>query len=786
MTSTDKKELAPLLEAGYELIPLHRHDHLDGRGRERGKSPLHPNWTRRTYRNTEQVEHMERGSNVGVRLRARDLVVDVDPRNFREGVDEFAELVLWLGLDPTDWPHVETGSGGSHYYLTKAQDAPVLDSLAEFPGVEFKTLGRQVVAPGSVHPTTKGTYAWRSGADDLWLGAPTVPEALLDLVRRPERTNGAPAGGGEHTPEELASMLDRLDPEDFRDHDRWLTLMQACHHATAGDGRQEFLDWCAGDPEYADHGAVVGARWDSLHADRADGVTHRTLHKLLRDAGAEDAIPRSAPEDDFEPVSAEDLPEGAQEDGPRDAGAKSPLERMNDRYCCSMIGSQFRVMWRARDPESRYEVWQSAPKEPFFDMLANKRIQQGERTVPLAKAWFEWSGRRQYDGVVFDPDGEHEGYLNLWTGFGVSPDRDASCERLVEMVRSVLCAGDEASFDYLMNWLAWKVQNPGRRNEVAVVLRGEKGVGKTTLGEVMTDIFGGHGFVAKHVDEVAGRFNGHLAQTAFLFGDEVMWGGDREAEGRLKKLITDASTSTERKGQDIQRSTNRVSLMMATNERWAVPVSLEGERRFFVLDVRSDRKAPKGEPDHPNRAYWNELRHELDHGGREAFFALLLDRELPRGWHPRSSVPDTTGLARQIVESLDLVQRWYLEAVQAGELPGQLSYKDRNAAPHGWEDGESEWADVARLGTPRIDPTSVMRELQDYVRRAGSRLVVHQTTLTPFLKEFGWQSRKSNGIVTYRPPTLEAARDAWRQRVGRRQGGDAAIDLFEDGAEEDA
>jgi hypothetical protein len=489
--------------------------------------------------------------------------------------------------------------------------------------------------------------------------------------------------------------------------------------------------------------------------------------------------------DDFDDLNPDDLPEGlAGEADDADADRKDPLERMNDRYCCGMVGSQFRVMWRERDPNTGYHAWTSVSKEAFFDMLAHKRVEKGDKTVPLGKAWFEWGGRRQYSGVVFDPDREHEGYLNLWTGFGVEPDRTASCERLVEMVREVLCGGHEASFEYLMNWLAWKAQNPGRRNEVAVVFRGEKGVGKTTLGEVMTDIFGAHGFVAKHVDEVAGRFNGHLAQTAFLFGDEVMWGGDREAEGRLKKLITDASTSTERKGQDIQRSTNRVSLMMATNERWAVPVSLEGERRFFVLDVPSHRKAPKDQPDHPNRIYWNELRHELDDGGREAFFAALLDRELPRGWHPRSSVPDTAGLAKQIVESLDLMQQWYLEAVQSGVLPGRPSDKDTRGKPPGWQDGACGWEDVDHYDPPRLDPTSVLEDLRAYVRANGSRQRVHHTTVTPFLKDFGWESRKSNGIVTYRPPSLEAAKDAWRQKLGRWEGG-SAVDLFDDGAEED-
>jgi hypothetical protein len=66
---TQPAELAPLIEAGYQLIPLHNHAYEDehkGKRRRRGKSPVHGNWTKRPYRSADQVDHMETGDNVGV------------------------------------------------------------------------------------------------------------------------------------------------------------------------------------------------------------------------------------------------------------------------------------------------------------------------------------------------------------------------------------------------------------------------------------------------------------------------------------------------------------------------------------------------------------------------------------------------------------------------------------------------------------------------------------------------------------------------------------------------
>ena len=90
---TDPAQLAPYLDAGMQLVPLHHHDHFDehkGRRRDRGKSPVDANWTKRAYRNADQVEHMRGGDNVGVRLGPCDLVVDVDD----VGVGRVVERVL--------------------------------------------------------------------------------------------------------------------------------------------------------------------------------------------------------------------------------------------------------------------------------------------------------------------------------------------------------------------------------------------------------------------------------------------------------------------------------------------------------------------------------------------------------------------------------------------------------------------------------------------------------------------------------------------------------------------
>ncbi|WP_300621407.1 AAA family ATPase [Dokdonella sp.] len=274
--------------ARLDLIPLRRRD----------KVPADKRWQERNYDRGEVLERARRdGLNLGVRLPADVVVVDVDPRNFPAGRDSLAELAAAFGLDLTSAPHVLTGNlshPGHHFYFRKPAGAVLLDSVDGFEGVELKSLGRQVVAPGSVHPTG-GLYRWAPDSPPLH-DMPDLPARLVEAARRPERRRGA--GAGEITAEQLAASLEYLDPMDFREHDAWRELMMACHHATDGAGRQEFIDWSTSDPKFADHEWIVGRRWDSLHADRDDAVTIATLRRRLNEAGSDIAPPDAA--EDFD------------------------------------------------------------------------------------------------------------------------------------------------------------------------------------------------------------------------------------------------------------------------------------------------------------------------------------------------------------------------------------------------------------------------------------------------------------------------------------------------------
>ena len=316
--SPKSKVLTPFEGSPFvTLIPLNKWDATkrDKKGRtiQIGKAPRDKDWpTRDGYTYEGAVEEMDKGFNVGVRMDGvhngmRVLVIDIDPRNFpldpddpleEDRLDMGAQFLEAVGMSEDDYPVVITGSGGKHIYVLIPAGFDHLESLEGYPGVEFKSgNGRQVVAPGSLHPKTGEHYNWKPNTGGRFFGLKegrgNAPVTFLHLTERPAPTgNAKPYQGDPCKQSDIDTMLSGLDPEDFRDEKKWFGLMCACYHASAGKARYEFIAWSTSDPVYSDEGYAIGRRWDSLARD--DGRVKRTIRtiiKHLKDVDREDCIP---------------------------------------------------------------------------------------------------------------------------------------------------------------------------------------------------------------------------------------------------------------------------------------------------------------------------------------------------------------------------------------------------------------------------------------------------------------------------------------------------------------
>jgi hypothetical protein len=196
--------------------------------------------------------------------------------------------------------------------------------------------------------------------------------------------------------------------------------------------------------------------------------------------------------------------------------------------------------------------------------------------------------------ALFSRDGC--GYLNAWSrptlvpapGDWSSIDRVLDSLTLNEAVDPITGAyqirPDPQGKAWLVNWLAYAVQNPAAVPGTAVILNGgATGTGKNTLAYVMFQILGEGNTRKVTTKNLESRFTSSWIGKCLVFGDEI-YNREHFADitDTLKDLVTGQTVSNEGKGVDEYEVQNRAKYILASNH--AVPIRIEqNDRRFSVF-----------------------------------------------------------------------------------------------------------------------------------------------------------------------------------------------------------
>lgn len=334
------------------------------------------------------------------------------------------------------------------------------------------------------------------------------------------------------------------------------------------------------------------------------------------------------------------------------------IHELNQKHAVVMLGGKCVISNELQSPGNPFKEFTFSSHNDFMKWYSNRQITIGQKTSSVAKMWLADPRRRQYEGVIFAPEQDIQGFLNLYQGFAVAPHK-GDCSLMLDHIQNNICKGDEEIRDYLTAWLADCVQNIARRPGISIVLRGRQGTGKSVLCEEFGKIFGPHYVHIAQASHLTGNFNAHLKDKIIVYADEAFWAGDKKAEGVLKAMITEDTLQIEMKGKDVITVQNHIRLLISSNHHWVVPAGSE-ERRFFVIDVGDARIQDK--------AYFGALINQMNNGGREAFLQYLLDYDL-NGIDLRTP-PATEALADQKLYSASPIQRWWLECLVDGSTSG--------------------------------------------------------------------------------------------------------------------
>lgn len=421
-----------------------------------------------------------------------------------------------------------------------------------------------------------------------------------------------------------------------------------------------------------------------------------------------------------------------------------PVERLNKDHIY-VVASDC-IIWETTDLDGQPKRVHSSV-QAFNRKLAPYKLEVGNKKLPMAEVWMEDPRRRTADWVVFMPGQKAPARVyNLWRGFAYEPETgtptaeaqasvDAWCAHALENV----CNGNAELCRWLIGFFAHLVQRPWEKPLVAVVFKGGKGVGKNALVERVGCLLGNHFLVADDGRYLVGNFNSHMENSLLFTLDEAFWSGNKQAEGRLKGIITGKSHVIERKGQESYTVDNRTRVCIIGNEDWLVPATHD-ERRFAVFAVGDGRKQ--------DNSYFEAMRVGMERGGYRLLLSYLQGYDLDG--LSFSTAPSTAALLDQKHATLGPFASWWLTCLTEGRLAG----------------GDFEgWQTEAECERFR-------GAWRRYAKEHGTRFH-HKSdnpddrTIGRELKPWGVTHAKKRGAgYVYRIPALDDARAAWSSWIG--------------------
>ena len=218
-------------------------------------------------------------------------------------------------------------------------------------------------------------------------------------------------------------------------------------------------------------------------------------------------------------------------------------------------------------------------------------------------AFIAYQSRLSVKGVMFNSPTDKE-IFSIFQGFKynvVDYINEDIISKYLNMIKEVIADNNDDIYNYLLDWISYIIQNPGKKTETAIILKGLQGIGKNTFTDILCELLSGYSENnVNQISELTGNFNSVLESKMLLVLNELKnVGEDRLANfDTLKSIITDKTIRINEKNQPRRTSENVANLIFVTNNSY--PVKIEsGDRRYVVLLCNGKYKN--------NNDYWTNM-----------------------------------------------------------------------------------------------------------------------------------------------------------------------------------
>lgn len=338
----------------------------------------------------------------------------------------------------------------------------------------------------------------------------------------------------------------------------------------------------------------------------------------------------------------------------------SNIAKMNDMYSAVDDNGKFVVIKKTYNSILGYYELRRYQVKDFLALTMSKKVitevNGKTKSVPIGSYWLSHDDRLQYNEIGFYPaHGAPEGMFNTWMGYNYVP-KAGDCSLYIDHIKTIITNGNSEYYNYLMDWMAHSLQFPLKKPDVSIILMGGQGTGKGAFVNHFGKLFGKHFETVTNADHLLGQFSEHISESTLIFADEAFWAGDKKTDGILKDLITGNIRLMEGKFKTAVKIASFCRIIMSSNKDWVVPAEHD-DRRYFILKVLALQMSFK-----EVSIYYSAMEKQMNNGGYEALFDLLLKRDLSK--FVPYDCPKTEGLLRNKMMSLSNVAGWIYNRIK--------------------------------------------------------------------------------------------------------------------------
>lgn len=245
-------------------------------------------------------------------------------------------------------------------------------------------------------------------------------------------------------------------------------------------------------------------------------------------------------------------------------------------------------------------------------------------------------------------------FFNTWRPGTLKPQQ-GDVGRFLEHCEYIL--PDKFEREIFMDWLAYNIQNHGKKILWAVLLKGEPGTGKSYFGTLMRWLLGEQNVSCPTNEMIHEVYTAWVKSCQLIVIEEIMARGRLELMNKLKPMITQPTTIVREMHKPAYEQPNVFNILMFTNHNDALLIDKE-DRRYCVLF--SPAKPLKHEY---YASLWDWTREN-----KSAILHWFLERDLSQ-FQPLAHAPMTKGKDELISEGMTDVQAWVTEGIEEGSWP---------------------------------------------------------------------------------------------------------------------